>query len=120
MRARACLLRLVLVPTISVICLGLFRGSGYATPIDDKYTSLKAGGTDLGLPTQPEAVLPDGVGHFRVYAGGSIYWHPAIGAYEVHGLIRDKWGQLGWERGWLGYPVTDETNMEGGGRFNHF
>jgi hypothetical protein len=43
------------------------------------------------------------------------------GAHEVHGAIRDKWAAMGWERGPLGYPVTDETGLPDGlGRFNHF
>src|SRR5262249_42436113 len=39
---------------------------------------------------------------------GSIYWTPGTGAHEVHGIIRDKWAALGWERSYLGYPITDE------------
>ena len=30
------------------------------------------------------------------------------GAQEVHGAIRDKWASLQWERGPLGYPMSDE------------
>jgi hypothetical protein len=48
-----------------------------------------------------------------------IFWHPKFGAYEVHGGIKTKWSNLGWET--LGYPLTDETQTaDGAGRYNHF
>ena len=57
----------------------------------------------------------------RDFQGGSIYWSPATGAFEVHGLIRVKWAQLGGEREFLGFPLTDELGTPDGiGRFNHF
>jgi uncharacterized protein with LGFP repeats len=55
-----------------------------------------------------ELVTPDGVGRYNHFERGSIYWTPKTGAYEVHGAIRDKWASLGWERGKLGYPTSDE------------
>ena len=52
---------------------------------------------------------------------GSIYCTPDTGAWEVHGLIRDKWAALDWERSPLGYPTTNETaTPDGVGRYNHF
>jgi hypothetical protein len=77
-------------------------------PIDRKYAEL--GGVDgfLGAATNVEQIAPDGTGHYRHFQGGSIYWTPRTGAYEVHGLIREKWSSLGWERSSLGYPLTDE------------
>lgn len=91
--------------------------------ITAKYGALGGAGGWLGAATVPVTVCPDGVGYFRHYKGGSIYWHPATGAHEVHGLIRAKWAALGWERSFLGYPVTDETegrDQAGKGRYNHF
>ena len=39
----------------------------------------------------------------------------------MHGLIRDKWRDLDWEVGVLGYPVTDEMRAPDGlGRYNVF
>ncbi|WCI09163.1 hypothetical protein PJ267_04770 [Arthrobacter sp. OVS8] len=46
--------------------------------------------------------------HFSGSRGSSIYWSPATGAHAVQGAIRAKWASLGWERGRLGYPLTDE------------
>jgi len=34
-------------------------------------------------------------------------------------MIRDKWQELAWERGRLGYPLSDEQPMQGG-RFSRF
>jgi hypothetical protein len=91
------------------------------TAIDDKYAALGGPAGWLGAPASAELVPPDGVGRFRHFANGSIYWSPATGAHEVHGAIRGLWSQLGWERSFLGYPATDETpTPDGVGRYNHF
>ncbi|MCF4007498.1 hypothetical protein L1O03_10015 [Corynebacterium uropygiale] len=53
----------------------------------------------------------------------SIFWHPQVAegvAHQVGGLIRGKWSQYSWERGHLGYPLTDEQPTRKPGRFNHF
>lgn len=73
------------------------------------------GGVEFGYPITDETVTPDGRGrfnHFRALQSpgapeASIYWTPATGAHEVHGLIRDAWAKAGWERGPLGYPTSD-------------
>ncbi|MBD2094064.1 hypothetical protein H6F90_02705 [Trichocoleus sp. FACHB-591] len=90
--------------------------------ISAKYASLGTSNGFLGSPTIEIWYTPDGVGRFQHYEnGGSIYWTPRTGAHEVHGDIRAKWSNLDWERGFLGYPVTDElTTPDGEGRFNHF
>jgi len=89
--------------------------------IDVKYAALGGPTGFLGSPTTGENVAPDGIGHYRHYQFGSIYWNPATGAHEVHGAIRTKWSSLGWERSFLGYPLTDETaTPDGRGRYNHF
>ena len=89
--------------------------------IDEKYGLLGGAKGFLGEPTTGEASTPDSVGRFRHFQGGSIYWTPQTGAHEVHGDIRSKWSTLGWERSFLGYPLTDETTAPDGiGRFNRF
>lgn len=89
--------------------------------IDVKYSALGGPGGWLGPATTGELVAPDGIGHFRHFRGGSIYWSPSSGAREIHGRIRDRWAALGWERSLLGYPLTDESRTPDGiGRFNHF
>jgi hypothetical protein len=89
--------------------------------IRDKWSALGWERGLLGYPLTDELPTPDGVGRFNHFQGGSVYWSPATGAHEVHGAIRDKWSALGWERGFLGYPLTDESaTPDGIGRFNHF
>ncbi|MCW2713141.1 MAG: hypothetical protein JWN88_188 [Frankiales bacterium] len=70
----------------------------------------------LGFPVTDELGTPDGSGRFNHFQGGSIYWTPATGAHEVHGAIRQRWAGLGWERGALGYPTSDEYSVPGGRR----
>ncbi|MGY3450606.1 hypothetical protein ACVILH_002948 [Bradyrhizobium sp. USDA 4353] len=75
----------------------------------------------LGYPVNNEKLTPDSIGKYNHFQNGSIYWTANTGAHEVHGLIRDKWASLGWERSALGYPVSDETDeVDGSGRFNLF
>src|SRR5919199_153072 len=74
----------------------------------------KKGGTRGMAPLTDETGTPDGVGRFNHFAGGSIYWTPETGAHEVHGAIRDKWANMGWERSELGYPTSDEHDIPGG------
>jgi len=89
--------------------------------VNDKATQLTQNHWyELGTPTTDELVAPDGIGHYRHYQNGSLYWSPGRGAHLVHGRIRDKWAQTGWEQG-FGYPLTDELGTpDGAGRYNHF
>ena len=99
----------------------LISAAAFATPIDDKYNLLGGAGSFLGAPTIPESTAPDGIGKYRHYAGGSIYWHPQTGAHEVHGLIRQLWSKFGCEKSYLGYPMTDEIHtFDGAGRVSKF
>jgi uncharacterized protein with LGFP repeats len=76
----------------------------------------------LGFPVTDETGTPDGRGRYNHFEGGSIYWTPQTGAFEVHGAIRDTWAKMGWERSRLGYPVSDEGASQGvpGGRHSEF
>ncbi|MCZ2403459.1 choice-of-anchor D domain-containing protein [Paenarthrobacter sp. Z7-10] len=81
------------------------------------YTRYKAAGGAAGFlrfPTTDEKGTPDGVGRYNHFSGSgrsSIYWTPATGAHSVQGAIRNKWASQGWEKGPLGYPVTDEYSV---------
>jgi hypothetical protein len=85
----------------------------------DKYRALRSEGSFLGYPKTDESGVPDGVGRFNHFEGGSIYWHPSTGAFEVHGAIRDAWSNIGWETSFLGYPVSDE-HFDNGWRVSDF
>ncbi|WP_432570942.1 SpoIID/LytB domain-containing protein [Kineococcus sp. SYSU DK005] len=103
------------------------RGSVYWSPatgahavrgaIRDRWGALGWENGWLGFPATGELALRGGA--FTAFQGGSVYWSPATGAHAVRGAIRDRWGALGWEDGWLGYPTTDEVALRGGA-FTHF
>lgn len=118
--------RLARAPQVAALVLTLLAITSLAaiassSPIDDKYAALGGGSGFLGAPAGPELPTPDNSGRYRHYSGGSIYWSPQSGAHEVHGLIRDKWAQLGWERSSLGYPTSDEEPLGGSsGRVSRF
>lgn len=80
--------------------------------IYSKWLSLDRERSFLGLPIGDELNAPGG-GRFNNFQGGSIYWHPTIGAFEVHGAIRDLWLSLGGP-GTIGYPTTDELDIPSG------
>ena len=86
------------------------------------YLALGGPGSFLGLPITDERPTPDSIGRFNHFGNnGSIYWTPSTGAWSIHGAIRSKWSSLGWERSFLGYPVTDERSAPDRiGRANHF
>lgn len=90
--------------------------------IRDKYNALGGPGGFMGYPTSNELTNPDGAGKRNTFqTGGSIYWSPNSPASQIGGSIFTKWGQLGYERGALGYPTTSELASDGGeGRQNYF
>ncbi len=94
---------------------------GVRGAIAEKYRQLGGEKGFLGRPLTSEKTTPDRVGRFNHFEGGSIYWTSETGAHEVHGVIRDAWAETGWERGRLGYPVSDEYGVPGGRRsdFEH-
>jgi len=86
--------------------------------IREKWLSLGGCDSFLGAPIADEQGTPDGVGRHGQFTGtpehgAAIYWTPATGAHELHGIIRDHWASLGWETSWLGYPLTDEYAYDG-------
>jgi len=86
------------------------------------YLAIGGPASSLGLPTTDESPSADGVGRYNNFAnGGALYWSPSTGAHEVHGAIDDKWGQLDWESGPHGYPVSDERQTpDRVGRYSDF
>ncbi|MFC9766605.1 LGFP repeat-containing protein [Rhodococcus jostii] len=87
----------------------------------EKYKSMDGPRGSLGMPTSNEKVLPDQVGRVSVFEHGSIYWSPSSDAHPIWGRIGDKWGQKGWEGGFLHYPTSDELrNPDGRGLHQTF
>jgi hypothetical protein len=79
------------------------------TAIDNKHASLPREVRDaLGAPVTAELTCADGIGRFRHFRGGSIYQTPEGRVHEIHGAIKIRWAELNHERGFLGYPISDE------------
>lgn len=76
--------------------------------IRDKWASMGWEQSFLGYPLTDETSTSDGVGRYNDFQGGSIYWSPNTGAWEVHGVIRDYWRNMGAEKSACGYPTSDE------------
>lgn len=88
--------------------------------IREKYAEYGYEYGKLGFPTSDEKDAKDG-GRFQEFQGGAIYWHPDTGAHAIYGRIRDKWGELNWEHGQLGFPIGDEFDgAKPGGRVQLF
>lgn len=89
--------------------------------INAKYVAMGGCQSFLGKPITNERGTPDNRGRYSVFDNGSIYWTADTGAVEVHGVVRDKWRDLGWEAGPLGYPITDEQGTpDRAGRYSVF
>ena len=67
----------------------------------------------FGEPITEE--LPAKAGRKQCFTGGkTIYWRSDIGAYEVHGRIRNTYVRHAAEAGPLGFPVSDEKAVTNG------
>jgi hypothetical protein len=89
--------------------------------IYQRYLSLNAEAGLLGYPETDETSTTLGTGRFNHFQGGSIYWSPRSGAWELHGAIRDKWFTLFADRSFLGFPTSNEEDFKGNeGRISHF
>jgi uncharacterized protein with LGFP repeats len=82
------------------------------------------GGVDTwGNPITPERVAFRN-GRFQVFEKNvSFYWNAGVDngtAHFVGGAIRNKWGSRGFERGVLGYPLSNELDVPGRGKRQDF
>lgn len=88
--------------------------------IEKKYEQLGGSSGFLGNAIGPQKMGAKG-GLFQSYTGGYIFWHPSIGAHEIHGAILEKYMELQRETGFLGYPTSDELKApDGRGRYSMF
>ncbi|HRC86817.1 MAG TPA: hypothetical protein PK413_14510 [Thermoanaerobaculia bacterium] len=69
----------------------------------------------LGKALSKEQTTADGVGRFQEFEQGAVYWTPETGARVVAGTVFRQWRALDAERGPLGYPVSEEQALPGGG-----
>ncbi|MFB9163324.1 D-alanyl-D-alanine carboxypeptidase family protein [Arthrobacter psychrochitiniphilus] len=108
--------RLISLLIAAVAVVGMTMGGSVAavaqTPDNGAIATKHASGGNavrLGNAKTPlRCSLPQG-GCYRDYRNGSIYWSPASGAHIVLGAISARWATFNWERGLLGYPISDEN-----------
>ena len=65
------------------------------------------------LPSEGQALNPDGQGYRQRFMAGFIYWHPTTGAHAVNNYSAQVWERNGWEAGWMGYPTGGEVPVTG-------
>jgi uncharacterized protein with LGFP repeats len=63
----------------------------------------------LGYPTRSVSWLPDKVGQYATFQGGTVYWSPTTGTRTVLGAIEDFYDLVGGVRSPLGYPTQSVT-----------
>jgi len=98
-------------------------GSAIGGAIRDKWNTIGAEtpGSVLGYPISDEIPLPDGQGRMNRFERGAIYWTPTTGAHFVVNDILAKWGEKGYETGYMGYPTSDDLkNPDNVGRRQEF
>lgn len=97
---------------------GAFATSG---AIQTKWVANNSENGRLGYPLTDETCgLPSG-GCYQKFQGGQIHWTQATGAQVTRGGILSEWGSQGYERGKLGYPVSDEIcGLRGNGCYQKF
>ncbi|MCP2291887.1 LGFP repeat-containing protein [Nocardia amikacinitolerans] len=81
-------------------------GPGQGNAINDAAAAAPWLGRRL---TPGEIPTPDGVGRRAEFENGQVYWHPNTGAHAIPTRLFEKFAELGWETGPLGWPITDLT-----------
>ncbi|MES2732355.1 MAG: hypothetical protein V4714_11415 [Bacteroidota bacterium] len=92
------------------------------TPIRQKAQTLLENGFDVGASLGSEVSVREG-GSMERFEHATIIYHPALGAFELHGEILAKYEEDGGvDNGSIGYPVSDEINnpASSDGRMNEF
>lgn len=89
---------------------GAFENKG---SIRSKWASTGYEGGWMGYPKTDEVPSING-GVYQVYESGAIYWSPNSGAHISKGGIRFVYGSMGYEKGRLGYPTSEEYATSSG------
>lgn len=85
-----------------------------------KYAQIGYEKSVLGYPITNEVKIRD-AGTYQRFQRGNMYHTPKYGSKIVHGAIFNRWGDLKYEQGPLGYPITDElVTSDQKGRYNEF
>lgn len=76
--------------------------------IADRWAGLNWESGQLGYPLDAEFCALRDNGCVQRFQGGVVYWSPVGGAQPVWGSILAGYGDMTWENGRLGYPVSSE------------
>jgi len=90
-------------------------GTGFWESIGDtrtRWAQLGYQSGTMGYPTGP--VTQTGAGSFQKYQNGYIIGTSSTGYWESKGAIRERWAELGYQNGALGYPAGSEVYAGGG------
>ncbi|MEV6554407.1 hypothetical protein AB0M22_01710 [Nocardia sp. NPDC051756] len=101
------------IPAGAETSVGPFTIAG---PIEQTFRET-GGQRAWGAPLDDARGTADG-GQFQRFERGVFYTEPNVNggkAYAVNGPILAKWGELGWERGALGYPTSNVYHLSTGG-----
>lgn len=82
--------------------------------IRDKYNQTGGPAGFLLFPKSNELTNPGNTGKRSEFLGGNIYWSAATDAHPVAHEFLTKWGEKGYETGYLKYPTTDEIVLSDG------
>ncbi|MFC9893112.1 alpha/beta hydrolase-fold protein [Nocardia sp. NPDC127579] len=106
------------------------RGSIYWTPqtgaqmvrgaIFQKWSEQGFETGPAGYPLAFEEKTPNRDGAVQAFEGGPIYYSPKTGVFRVQGQILEKYKQMTYENGWLGFPAADEQPLKDLGRYSRF
>lgn len=92
-----------------------------ATAIATLHASTGGNSGFLGAPVSGYLCGLVASGCWMQFQTGAIYYTPSTGARYVRGAIRVEWGDNGYEAGFLGYPLTNEScGLAGGGCWQQF
>lgn len=60
-------------------------------------------------------------GLYQLFENGKVYWSSSTGAHTVRfGDIDNRYGAVGYEAKYLGYPISDENTIPGTGTYQSF
>lgn len=76
--------------------------------IAERWATLNWESGRLGYPIAPEFCGLRNGGCVQRFEGGAIHWSPETGAHPTWAAIADRWANLNWESGQLGYPLNAE------------
>jgi uncharacterized protein with LGFP repeats len=89
--------------------------------INGRYAALNYAESYLGFPLTDDFDTNPLGGRWAGFQRGSIFWSAATGAHNVQGSIHARWAALGYERSFLGYPITDDAaTFPAGGYYSLF